>query len=71
MKPLAGLTIRGISRDCVLPFAPHINGDTAHAKGRVQILRTDFGVGHGPLGSGQWVVLQVDVDFDLTAKRAL
>jgi polyisoprenoid-binding protein YceI len=65
------LTIRGIGRDCVLPFTLDISGDTAHAKGRVQILRTDFGVGQGPWASGQWVGLQVGIDFDLTAKRAL
>jgi polyisoprenoid-binding protein YceI len=65
------LTIRGISRNCVLPFGLDISGDTAHATGRVQILRTDFGVGPGPWASGQWIALQVGVDFDLTAKRAL
>jgi polyisoprenoid-binding protein YceI len=64
------VTIRGISRDCVLPFTLDISGDTAHAKGRVQILRTDFGVGQGPWASGQWIALQVGVDFDLKAKRA-
>jgi polyisoprenoid-binding protein YceI len=65
------LTIRGMSRDCVLPFTLDISGDEAHAKGRVQILRTDFGVGQGPWTSGQWVALQVGIDFDLTAKRVL
>jgi polyisoprenoid-binding protein YceI len=65
------LTIRGIGRDCVLPFTLDISGDTAHAKGHVQILRTDFSIGQGPWASGQWVALQVGVDFDLTAKRAL
>ncbi len=64
------LTIRGISHDAVLPFTLTISGDTAHAQGRMQLVRTGFGVGQGAWNSGQWVALDVGVDMDLTAKRA-
>ena len=63
------LTIRGTSRDVVLPFTLTITGDTAHAQGRLQLVRTTFGVGQGAWSSGQWVALDVGVDVDLVAKR--
>lgn len=63
------LTIRGISHDAVLPFTLTVAGDTAHAKGRLQLVRTVFGVGQGAWASGQWVALDVGVDVDLTATR--
>jgi len=64
------LTIRGISRDVMLPFTLAVDGDTAHAKGRLDLIRTQFGVGQGPWASGQWVAVEVGVDIDLTATRA-
>lgn len=64
------LSIRGMSQDCVLPFTLALTGDTAVAKGHVQIIRTSFGVGQGPWTSGEFVALEVGVDVDLTAKRA-
>ena len=63
------LTIRGTSRDVVLPFTLAISGDTAHAQGRLQLVRTAFGVGQGAWSSGQWVALDVGVDVDLVATR--
>ncbi len=63
------LTIRGISHDAVLPFTLTVSGDTAHAQGRLQLVRTGFGVGQGAWSSGQWVALDVGVDVDLTATR--
>jgi polyisoprenoid-binding protein YceI len=61
------LTIRDITKPVTLPFTLTIDGPTAHAKGHVQLIRTDFGVGQGDWTSGQWVGLEVDVDVDLTA----
>ena len=64
------LTIRGISHDAVLPFTLTVSGDTAHVQGRMQLVRTGFGVGQGAWSSGQWVALDVGVDVDLTATRS-
>jgi polyisoprenoid-binding protein YceI len=64
------LTIRGISRDAVLPFTLTVDGNTAHARGRLQLVRAQFGVGQGPWASGQWVALEVGVDVDLVATRS-
>jgi polyisoprenoid-binding protein YceI len=63
------LSIRGLSHDAVLPFTLTVAGDTAHAQGRLQLVRTQFGVGQGAWASGQWVALDVGVDVDLTATR--
>lgn len=63
------LSIRGISHDAVLPFTLAVTGDMAHAQGRLQLVRTGFGVGQGAWASGQWVALDVSVDVDLTATR--
>lgn len=63
------LTIRGMRKDVVLPFTLDLQGPTAHAKGRLTILRTDYGVGQGAWASGQMVGLDVTVTVDLTAVR--
>lgn len=64
------LTVRGITRNETLPFTLIVDGDTAHAKGRLELIRTEFGVGQGPWSSGQWVALEVGVDVDLLAHRS-
>lgn len=64
------LTLRGVSKRLTLPFTLTVSGDTAHAVGHVQIMRTDFGVGQGQWSSGDMVGLQVGVDFDVMATRA-
>ncbi len=64
------LSIRDIAQPVTLPFTLTITGDTAHAKGRAELVRTKFGVGQGPWSSGQWVALEVGVDVDLVAKKA-
>jgi polyisoprenoid-binding protein YceI len=63
------LSIRGMHRDLVLPFALTLSGDTAHARGHADLVRTDFGVGQGAWASGQWVALDVGVDVDINATR--
>ena len=42
------LTLRGIRHDVALPFVLTFDGNTAHAKGRIELVRTQFGVGQGP-----------------------
>jgi len=61
------LTIRGMGKSVVLPFTLDLTGGQAHAKGRLDIVRTDFGIGQGEWKSGDMVALQVAVTFDLEA----
>lgn len=63
------LTLRGATKDVVLPFTLTIAGDTAHAVGHATLVRTDFGVGQGAWSSGDTVALDVAVDLDLVATR--
>ncbi|KIM00001.1 YceI family protein [Paramagnetospirillum magnetotacticum MS-1] len=61
------LTIRGMGKSVTLPFSLDIKGGLAHAKGRLDLIRTDFGVGQGEWKSGDMVALQVAVVFELEA----
>ena len=64
------LTIRGIGKAVTLPFTLDIAGDEAHAKGKLDIVRTDYGVGQGEdWKDGSTVALAVSIAFDLTAKK--
>ena len=64
------LSIRGVARDVTLPFTLTVSGDTAHARGHLELVRTAYGVGQGPWSSGQWVALEVGVDLDVVARKA-
>jgi polyisoprenoid-binding protein YceI len=64
------LTIRGVAKDVVLPFTLTIAGDGATARGHLALVRTAFGVGQGAWTSGEWVALEVGVDFDLVAVKS-
>jgi polyisoprenoid-binding protein YceI len=64
------LTLRGVTKPIVLPFALEIDGRKAHARGHLDLRRDLFGVGQGEWASGDWVALDVGVDFDLKAERA-
>jgi polyisoprenoid-binding protein YceI len=64
------LTIRGMSKPLVLPFTLATSGNTAHAVGKVQLVRTVFGVGQGAWATPEYVALEVNVDIDLTATKA-
>ncbi|HIJ61848.1 MAG TPA: YceI family protein [Rhodospirillaceae bacterium] len=76
-RPLGGnafeapgdLTIRGVRKPAALRFTLDIDGAVAHAKGRLAILRSDFGVGQGAWKSDQIVGLEVGVIVDVTARR--
>jgi polyisoprenoid-binding protein YceI len=61
------LTIRGVGKNVTLPFTLDVKGAQARAKGRLDIVRTDFGVGQGEWKTGDMVALQVAVVFDLEA----
>lgn len=65
------LTIKDFSRDIVLPFTLSIDGDKATARGSVDLVRTDFGLG----AADSWldeegVALNVRVEFVINAARA-
>jgi polyisoprenoid-binding protein YceI len=64
------LTLRGVTMPETLPFTLTIKDGLAHAVGRLQLIRSAFGVGQGPWSSGQWVALEVGVDVDLVASTA-
>lgn len=74
-KPLGGnafetsgtLTIRGVGKAVTLPFTLEVAGDRSKAKGRLDLLRGDFGVGSGQWASGDMVGLKVQVVVDLVA----
>ncbi|MBB6252728.1 YceI family protein [Nitrospirillum iridis] len=62
------LTIRGIRKQVTLPFTLDVTGGTAHAVGRLDLVRTDYDVGgHGLFSKGRSVALDVAVTVDLTA----
>lgn len=64
------LTIRGSGKAVTLPFTLDITGDLAHAQGKLDIMRGDYGVGQGEWSDGATVALKVGIFFDLTAKKA-
>src|ERR1700757_342246 len=68
-QAIGQLTLRGASKPLILPFKLEIRGTSAHATGRVEISRGEFGVGQGPWASGQWVSLAVNVDIDIYATQ--
>jgi polyisoprenoid-binding protein YceI len=63
------LTIRGISKPLLLPFTVSLTGDHAKADGRVELIRTNYGVGQGAWASAQYVALEVAVSFDIIAEK--
>jgi polyisoprenoid-binding protein YceI len=63
------LTIRGVSKPVTLPFTLAISGDQATAAGKVQLVRTAFGVGQGAWATAQYVGLDVAVDFAIVAGK--
>lgn len=63
------VTIRGVRRSVALPFTVDLNGQTAHARGTLSLMRTDFGVGEGVLGAQPNIAVELGVVFDLTATR--
>lgn len=63
------LEIRGIKKNVTLPFTVDITGDEAHAVGKLDIVRSDYGVGQGEWVDGSIVGLSVSITFDLTAKK--
>jgi polyisoprenoid-binding protein YceI len=63
------LTLKGVTREVILPFSLTINGNTAHMKGTAHVIRTDFGVGLGSWTAPSPVAHEVTVNIDLTATK--
>ena len=61
------LALRDVTKPVVMPVTIEVNGDTLHASGHLDLLRTDYGVGL-TTGAG-WVALGVVADFEVTAER--
>jgi Uncharacterized conserved protein len=66
----ATLTMRDVTKVTTLPFTLTIDGDEAHAKGELKIVRTDWGIGQGQWAAGDTVGRDVVIRFDLLARRA-
>lgn len=64
------LTIRGVTKSVVLPFVFDQQGGRGHAKGRLDLVRTDYGVGQGAWSTEQAVGLSVAVTIDIQAEKA-
>ncbi|MDO8606685.1 MAG: YceI family protein [Phaeospirillum sp.] len=69
-EAVGSLSIRGMKKDVVLPFTLDITGPAAHAKGRLDLIRTDYGVGQGAWKAADMVALEVAVTIDLVAATA-
>lgn len=61
------LSLRGVTRDIVLPFTLTVDGPHAHMKGTAEVIRTEFGVGQGPWSAPVPVAHDVTVTIDLYA----
>jgi polyisoprenoid-binding protein YceI len=64
----ATLTIKGITRNVLLPFTLAPEGDHWRAQGTTQLIRSDFQIGQGSFSSEAYVKHAVDVAIDLAAK---
>lgn len=64
------LTLKGITQSASLTFGLDVAGNTAHATGGFDLLRTDFNVGTGSdFENEQWVRFPVKVMVDIKATR--
>ncbi|OAG74554.1 polyisoprenoid-binding protein [Gluconobacter japonicus] len=70
-EAVGNLTLRGASKPVTLLFTLNVEGAKAHAEGHTKLFRSAFGIGQGPWATGQWVALDVDVTFDVTANSVL
>ncbi|MEO1043007.1 MAG: YceI family protein [Pseudomonadota bacterium] len=65
------LSIKGISKDVVMPFTVIVDeAGRAVADGSVMLDRSDFNVGEGQFATGEWVGLEVEVLLHIEATPA-
>ncbi|MEX0759977.1 MAG: YceI family protein [Tistlia sp.] len=63
------LTLRGVTRQVVLPFVLEIEDERAEAEGRLEIRRLDYGIGQGQWQDTSMVADPVAILFELRAER--
>jgi polyisoprenoid-binding protein YceI len=63
------LTIRNVKKQVTMPVTIETTGDSLYAKGQLNLVRTDYGVGQGAWSSAQWVALDVVAAFEVAAVR--
>jgi polyisoprenoid-binding protein YceI len=64
------LTLRGTTRDIVLPFSLQIRDDSAAmAKGKIDIKRLDYGIGRGEWAGTTHVANEVTIELSIVATR--
>ena len=61
------LYLRNVVKPVTMPVTIEVDGGVLHAKGRLDLLRTDYGVGSST--GAKWVALDVAVTFERTAER--
>ena len=64
------LKLRGVEKDLTVPFTLDINGSAAMAKGEVELVRTEFGVGQGQFANTDQIAASVKVVFEFNATKA-
>ncbi|RAU23386.1 polyisoprenoid-binding protein [Paramagnetospirillum kuznetsovii] len=68
-EAVGSLSIRGIKKEVTLPFTLDIDGAKAKASGRLELIRTDYGIGQGAWKSGDTVGLKVAVIVEVRATK--
>ncbi|HVI51925.1 MAG TPA: YceI family protein [Candidatus Sulfotelmatobacter sp.] len=63
------LTIKGVTKDVVLPFTLKIAGDQAQVNGHLDIERSTYNVGEGAWAAPTFVGATVGIDIELSAKK--
>lgn len=66
----ADLTLRGVTKQVVLPFTLAITGDKAAMTGTLTLRRNLFGVGSGSFAEAETVPYEVGVFVTVNARRA-
>jgi polyisoprenoid-binding protein YceI len=61
------LALRDVTKAVAMPVTIEVDGNTLHASGHLDIVRTDYNVGMAT--GANWVALEVVADFEVTAER--
>ena len=63
------LTLRGVTRDVVLPFTLRIQDGQGTARGRIEIKRLDYGVGRNEWAATTYVADEVTIEVTVVATQ--
>jgi polyisoprenoid-binding protein YceI len=64
------LSLKGVTKNVILPFTLSIEGKEAHMKGSAVVIRTDYNVGEGTWAAPDPVAHEVTVTIDIYATRS-